>query len=1250
MHKLALVVALLLVVGLTGPAAAVPTQPVVTDDGAMTPYVHRLHAAWSASDPAGTISYYECAIGLAPYPNPGWDLVTGGWRNVGLVSEKTFTDVVLSHTRTYYFAVRATNTAGAKGPVGVSDGIALQLPTARDFTTTADFALGESSGLTDAVPDQLSLGTVSQTEPYIWIANHTIGRVTKIDTRTGAILAQYYSTRPPASVLPDNLTGQIAIPSPGSNQQSPSRTAVDLDGNVFVANRAHVSSNQQGSVTKIAGSLAYAIDRNGNGRIDTSTGYNDVQQEDECVLWTAKVGKPGTIPRGVAVDAENNVWVATYTDAVLYRFNGATGELIQTIDVKAETGNSAIQFYGIAMGRDGVIYGTSIDSKWATRIDPNAPQGNRVRTVQTFFQGYGIAVNDGLEYIGRWEPGGETSLQIIDWREDPAKVYYCPSPYSGRTRGVAVDGEGNVWVSHFDANRLLKFSWDGIYLNSYPVASGPIGAAVDADGMIWAVGGTSNACTRINPTNGDRADFTAGGEPYSYSDMTGFQLRNFGARAGSWQVVCDAGGNGATWPTISYNGLQPPGTILQVEARAADSTLGLQTNHWIYVNSGAPMSGVSGRFLQVKVTFRIITGDVSPVLHDLTVGSPLAAELPPLANIPDAKKVLEGTRLRLADKKVTYAGSGFFYIEESARHSGIRVQSSDPVLVGDSVTIEGTAATIGGERQLVDACIVSATPGAPLSPVFMNAARVGGSDFGYQPATTPETLTSASLRLWLSADSVNTPDGQHVDVWRDLSGNSLHVSQSDVNWQPVLVAGGLNGQPVLRFDGSDGFVRSSVLGSLLTSKDQANVFVVIKQAGSDPRNTIIGWGNNPERLLFHTTYDNLLSWQHGDPNGGSLLNVTQPAGWDDSWQLAEGYRNGAGAEVRVGGQSLATGTFTDTPDIAASFPLYIGTDYAGNAFTGDVAEILIYDRALSDAERNAVSTYLAEKYAVPYADPGMPLPSSSPGLNTTGLFVKVEGRIVDDKPNWLFVDDGSIPSGRLRVAKAAATANLAIGDRVELTGVCSVVNVGPNLCPVLMPISVEATGADEFDASTLAPYWSLIRPDAAYWSLTSNPGFLRLDATGTDLWQGTNNLKNLLVRSIPGSRWSIQTVISGNPVQNWQQAGLLAYQDDNNYLRFEFQWGDGLSASYVKEVAGGTSSGGIALPTGTTNVYFRLDRDGTSYAIYYKLVESDPWAKIADITGLDLGNPRVGLFALKGSGDSAPYNPFLFDYFLWASY
>ena len=79
-----------------------------------------------------------------------------------------------------------------------------------------------------------------------------------------------------------------------------------------------------------------------------------------------------------------------------------------------------------------------------------------------------------------------------------------------------------------------------------------------------------------------------------------------------------------------------------------------------------------------------------------------------------------------------------------------------------------------------------------------------------------------------------------------------------------------------------------------------------------------------------------------------------------------------------------------TGDISVNTVLNIGSRQGGIAgYKGDLAELLVYDHALSEADRNAVGSYLAAKYAVTTAY--VPEPGSLLLLFLGGLGLLVVG-------------------------------------------------------------------------------------------------------------------------------------------------------------------------------------------------------------------------------------------------------------------
>ena len=166
----------------------------------------------------------------------------------------------------------------------------------RIYTLDADFDEGAYSNVVHKVPDQLQLDDTTTPFNFMWVAVSTKGTIVKIDTETGKVLGEYRSA-------------------PAGQPTDPSRTTVDKSGNVWAGNRGGNSVIHIGLVEN-----HQCVDRNGNGRIDTSTGLGDVlgwanaggadtnggtsTAEDECIIHYTKVRSSGT--RHVSVDRDNN--------------------------------------------------------------------------------------------------------------------------------------------------------------------------------------------------------------------------------------------------------------------------------------------------------------------------------------------------------------------------------------------------------------------------------------------------------------------------------------------------------------------------------------------------------------------------------------------------------------------------------------------------------------------------------------------------------------------------------------------------------------------------------------------------------------------------------------------------------------------------------------------------------------------------------------------------------------------------------
>lgn len=454
----------------------------------------------------------------------------------------------------------------------------------RTYTVDADFAEGVCDGVNyDTVPDQIQLSIVPTTFAYAWIANSGEGTISKIDTTNGQEVARY-------------RTG------PGGGAESPSRTAIDILGNCWVANRG------TGTVIKI---LA-------EGGVNTSTGPADVRPwgtDDRVVLSVLLGSSSSCLPRAMAIDKNGNVWVGLYNESRYAVVDSNTGAVLAYVPTVTPP-------YGAAIDKNGILWSASLG--WGIeKVDTNT------RTSLASFSlggGYGIAVDaDGIVWEGAYGNGGVNRFDPVT-----STNQYIPSAGATAGRGVCVAPNGNVWVAlgyGSPNHNVAKYDKNGNLLAVYDnVGNNPCGVGTDFDGNILVVCQDTSDVYKLNEADGSLIwRVPVGATPYTYSDFTGYAIRNLTQKTGTWTTVFDSGLAGMAWGKASYNCSTPGASLVGVQVRAADSTADLASQSWLTVLNDQDFGPINGQFIETKARLTTTTED-SPVLYDITVR---AANHPP---------------------------------------------------------------------------------------------------------------------------------------------------------------------------------------------------------------------------------------------------------------------------------------------------------------------------------------------------------------------------------------------------------------------------------------------------------------------------------------------------------------------------------------------------------------------------------------------------------------------------------------------
>ncbi len=196
-------------------------------------------------------------------------------------------------------------------------------------------------------------------------------------------------------------------------------------------------------------------------------------------------------------------------------------------------------------------------------------------------------------------------------------------------------------------------------------------------------------------------------------------------------------------------------------------------------------------------------------------------------------------------------------------------------------------------------------------------------------------------------------------------------------------------------------------------------------------------------------------------------------------------------------------------------------------------------------------------------------------------------------------------------------------------------------------VTYDYTWRDDFTSTNLNPNWGWVREDNSAWSLSENPGYMRITTQQGFLLGAGGDAKNLLLQTAPSGDYQIITHVSYQPTANFQIAGLLLYQDDDNFLMFGrafcgFCGGNKIYFDH-EEAAAAVGSNFATATTEVDEAYLRVVRRGNSYKGYYS-EDGTTWTLIGTHTTANTFAPRIGLATETGNQASGGIEAD-FDYF-----
>ena len=503
------------------------------------------------------------------------------------------------------------------------------------------------------------------------------------------------------------------------------------------------------------------------------------------------------------------------------------------------------------------------------------------------------------------------------------------------------------------------------------------------DGWLQDAPGSSLTMTNDVSLSGSTAVFTGEGSITYSGDFTGTGTVE---KRGGGTTLLTSTDSSLTGDIVIYDGILEAGS--EDVLAGADVTL-----------AGGALSNVDGGDLDlISTEFTAQSGGLHVTADDtMTIESKIAGD-GAVSKTGDGTLILSGTamntNLSLAvsagSLELSKSGGADAYAVDTldvADGASVLLTGSNGNQIGGAVTLSGGVLDLGGHNEVIGALsstdygsvvenngvaaelsvgdgdgdsafvgtLRDGTGALTLSKVGAGTMTMSAGSIAYSGGTDVDAGTLRLLPALLpdieglsyQLDAVN-PDtitlaGSKVVAWADSSAAGVDFSQGTTALQPEYVNNAINGLPAIRFSDD---VRNRMAAS--KSATAQTVFIVAKTTLFGGDNDGI-WGRSGGDYGIRGA--SLGTWSYpgnaGDFTQSGAMYINGTAG--STYNPAEPYILTSARGATYSGYTHAIGDYWNSGTYVRSFRGYIG-------------EVLVYNRALSTVEREAVEAYLSEKW------------------------------------------------------------------------------------------------------------------------------------------------------------------------------------------------------------------------------------------------------------------------------------------------
>ena len=240
------------------------------------------------------------------------------------------------------------------------------------------------------------------------------------------------------------------------------------------------------------------------------------------------------------------------------------------------------------------------------------------------------------------------------------------------------------------------------------------------------------------------------------------------------------------------------------------------------------------------------------------------------------------------------------------------------------------------------------------------------SDIFWFKTLNPSTISN--LQLWLKADSLEGLNlNEPVVTWPDLSINGNDLTQSDPTKQPLFGDLNLNGKKTVVFDGANDILTG---GDIMDIGTDSKTILIFYFPANEPY-SVVGKGPSVSSVASYSIFPsvNNFRWIVRENIVRTLPSTISHEIDDYYYVMTEYDRDEGQMRININGNDVGSlGNLNQSTDYNNTEEFVLGgytPTITSFQFQGQVSEVFVFNKILSDDEKQDLASYIRYEYAPP---------------------------------------------------------------------------------------------------------------------------------------------------------------------------------------------------------------------------------------------------------------------------------------------